>query len=274
MLAGALSQCRNRRRDPGGTLQGGGRSADLRVAAVGAGALGLLSSSFHHDVVSICRRPQSIWICAVIHRRHALGLISASLLLPSRAFADVAPAAQRDPSGAGPAFHRRGHCRHLCRLQDRRLPDHRQRQGPLGRSQVAGIDLQDSEFTDRAGNRRGRKIPTRMCSSGTASPGHRGLESRSHHAIGDRGLRGAGLSGNRAADRPRADAEICRPVRIRQPQHRRRHRSVLADRRFAHRSGAADRFRRPAAPRRAADLQAKPGSGVATSCRSPRSAMP
>ena len=59
-----------------------------------------------------------------------------------------------------------------------------------------------------------------------------------------------------------ADAEICRPVRIRQPRHRRRHRPVLADRQSAHRSDPADRFRRPAAPRRAAGLQAQPGTGA------------
>ena len=55
--------------------------------------------------------------------------------------------------------------------------------------------------------------------------------------IGDRGLRGAGLSGDRAPHRAGADAEICRSVRLRQPRHRRRHRPVLADRRLAHRSG-------------------------------------
>ena len=86
------------------------------------------------------------------------------------------------------------------------------------------------------------------------------------------------------------DAEICRSVRIRQPQYRRRHRPVLADRRAAHRSGAAGRFRRPAAPRRAADLQAEPGSGArypagdqsqatassapSPGCSAPRSASP
>ena len=64
-----------------------------------------------------------------------------------------------------------------------------------------------------------------------------------------------------------AHAEICRPARIRQSQYRRRHRPVLADRRSAHRSGPAGRFPRPAAARRAAGLQAQPGSGRAISCR-------
>ena len=55
-------------------------------------------------------------------------------------------------------------------------------------------------------------------------------------ALGDRGVRGAGLSGDRAAHRAGAHAEICRPVRLRQPRHRRRHRPVLADRQPADRS--------------------------------------
>ena len=38
----------------------------------------------------------------------------------------------------------------------------------------------------------------------------RGLEPGSHPARGDRGLRGAGLSGDRPAHRRGADAEICR----------------------------------------------------------------
>jgi beta-lactamase class D len=49
-------------------------------------------SSFYHDVVSIVAAvvfPASD--TAMIHRRHALGLLAAASLLPSRSFADVAP---------------------------------------------------------------------------------------------------------------------------------------------------------------------------------------
>ena len=126
--------------------------------------------------------------------------------------------------------------RHLRRLQGGRLPDHRQRQGALGRGQAAGLDLQDSEFDHRAGDRRGRGPRQGRLQVGRRDAQHRALEQGPHAALGDRGVRRAGLSGNRPAHRGRAHAEICRPVRLRQPRHRRRHRPVLADRQFAHRS--------------------------------------
>ena len=100
----------------------------------------------------------------------------------------------------------------------------------VGRGEAAGLDLQDSEFADRAGDRRGRRSRQGCLQMGRRDAQHRGLEQGSHPALGDRGFRGAGLSGDRAAHRRGADAEICRPVRIRQPRYRRRHRPVLADR--------------------------------------------
>ena len=163
--------------------------------------------------------------------------------------------AQRNPRRPRKAVRGRGHGRHLRRLQDRRLSDHRQRQGPLGAGVPAGVDLQDSEFADRAGNRRGRRSRQGRVQVGRRQAQHRGVESGPHPAFGDRRLRGAGVSGNRAPHRRGADAEIRRSVRIRQSQYRRRHRSVLADRRLAHRSDPADRFRRSSAARRAAGLE-------------------
>ena len=60
--------------------------------------------SFHHDVVSIVAAvPSSKPDTAMIHRRHALGLLAAAALLPSRSFADVAP--QRSEIRDGLAKH-------------------------------------------------------------------------------------------------------------------------------------------------------------------------
>ena len=187
--------------------------------------------------------------------------------LPSRSLRQCLLPAQRVPRRSRQALLRSRHRRHLRRLQGRRLPDHRQRQGPLGRGQAAGLDLQDSEFAHRAGDRRGRGSRQGRLQVGRRDTQHRGLEQGPHAALGDRGVRGAGLSGDRAAHRRGADAEISRPVRLRQPRHRRRHRPVLADRQPAHRSDAAGRFRRPAAARRAAGLASAARSWCATSCR-------
>jgi len=46
---------------------------------------------FHHDVVSIVSAVvKSYRMPALINRRHALGLLAAASLVPSRSFADVA----------------------------------------------------------------------------------------------------------------------------------------------------------------------------------------
>ena len=198
----------------------------------------------------------------MINRRHALGLLAAASLLPSRGFANVAPQ-RSEIRETWPS---------ILSMSGRSAPSSATRstiisiiasdKEPLGRGEAAGLDLQDSEFADRAGDRRGRRSRQGRLQVGRRRQKHRGLEQRPHHALGDRGLRGAGLSGDRAAHRRGADAEICRPVRIRQPRYRRRHRPVLADRQSAHRSGPAGRFRRPAAARRPAGLQTQPGSGA------------
>ena len=144
----------------------------------------------------------------------------------------------------------------------------------LGRGQAAGLHLQDPEFGHRAGDRRGRRSRQGRLQVGRRRQKHRGLEQGPHHAHRDRGIRGAGLSGDRPAHRRGADAEICRSLRIRQPRYRRRHRPVLADRQFAHRSGAAGRFRRPAAARRACRSRNAARIWCAIYCRSRRSATP
>ncbi len=149
--------------------------------------------------------------------------------------------AQRDPRGSGQAFCRRGDGRHFRRLQDRRLPHYRQRQGSLGAGDAAGLDLQDSEFGDCAGDRCRRRSRQGRFQMGRCGQKHRGLESRPHAALGDRRIRRAGLSGDRPAHRRGADAEIRRPVRIRQPRHRRRHRPILADRQAAQQRPASRR---------------------------------
>ena len=172
----------------------------------------------------------------VINRRHALGLLTAASILPDPQFRQCLLPAQRVSRRSGQAVLRPRHDRHLRRLQGGRLPDHRQRQGALGRGQAAGLDLQDSEFDHRAGDRRGRGPRQGRLQVGRGDAQHRALEQGPHAALGDRGVRRAGLSGNRPAHRGRAHAEICRPVRLRQPRHRRRHRPVLADRQPAHRS--------------------------------------
>ena len=153
-----------------------------------------------------------------------------------RAALPMSPTSAASSATIWPGGSSRSARRHLRRLQGRRLPDHRQRQGALGRGPAAGLDLQDSELDHRAGDRRGRGSRQGRLQVGRGDAQHRGLEQGSHLALGDRGVRRAGLSGDRAAHRARAHAEICRPVRLRQPRHRRRHRPVLADRQPAHRS--------------------------------------
>ena len=113
-----------------------------------------------------CLQPASDTL-PVIHRRHALGLLAAASLLPSRSLANVSPQRSEFRDDLAKRFSDRGNRRHLRRLQGRRLPDHRQRQESFGRGQAAGLDLQDPEFADRAGDRRGRRTPTRTSSSGT-----------------------------------------------------------------------------------------------------------
>ena len=90
--------------------------------------------------------------------------------------------AQRDSRGPGEAFYRRGNGRHLRRLQGRRLSRHRQRQESLGRGEAAGLDLQDPEFDDRAGDRRGRRSRQGRLQVGRRRQEHRGLEQGPHHA--------------------------------------------------------------------------------------------
>ena len=154
------------------------------------------------------RCPQRYRKPALINRRHALGLFAAASLLPSRSFADVAPQRSEIREDLAQAFYRRGNGRHLRRLQGRRLSGDRQRQESLGRGETAGLDLQDSEFADRAGDRRGRRSRQGRVQMGRRGQKHRGVESRPHPALGDRGIRRAGLSGDRAAHRRGADAEI------------------------------------------------------------------
>src|SRR3974390_2658360 len=48
-------------------------------------------SLFYHDAISIVTVVTFASDAAMIHRRHALGLLAAASLLPSRSFADVAP---------------------------------------------------------------------------------------------------------------------------------------------------------------------------------------
>ena len=168
---------------------------------------------YHRDQSSPCARPAG--------RHQSLARAQSCQCLLST---------QRVSRRSVQAVLRARHNRHLRRLQGRRLPDHRQRQGALGRGPAAGLDLQDSELDHRAGDRRGRGPRQGRLQVGRGDAQHRSLEQGSHLALGDRGVRGAGLSGDRAAHRARAHAEICRPDGLRQPRHRRRHRPVLAHR--------------------------------------------
>ena len=119
----------------------------------------------------------------------------------------------------------------------------------LGRGQAAGLDLQGSEFGDRAGDRRCRRSRQGRLQMGRRrqiiEAWNKDHTMRSAIPV----FRGARLSGDCAARRRGADAEICRSVRIWQPRYRRRHRPVWLTGNLAYRSGPAGRFRRPAAAR-------------------------
>ena len=203
----------------------------------------------------------------MINRRQALGLLAAASMFPSRSFANVSYQRNEFRDDLARRFFELGTEGTFVAYKVDDYLIIASDKVRSGRGQTAGLDLQDPEFADRAGDRRGRRSRQGRLQVGRRDPQHRGLEQGPHHALGDRGVRGAGLSGDRAAHRRGADAEICRPARLRQPRYRRRHRPVLADRQFAHRPDAAGRFRRPAAARRAAGVEALARNWCATSCR-------
>ena len=187
MLAGALSNVETRRRNSGRALQGGRGSAGVRAAAVGAGPVSWLlrSSLFYHDVrsasslrsssVSDISRDQSPPCARSSRRREHVAVPQPCQCL--------APSAARFREDLAKRFYRSRDGRHLRRLQGRRLSDHRQRQGSLRRGQAAGLDLQDPEFADRAGDRRGRGSRQGRVQMGRGEARHRGLEQGSHLAL-------------------------------------------------------------------------------------------
>ena len=203
----------------------------------------------------------------VINRRHALGLLAAASILPSRSLANVSYQRSEFREGLARRFFDLGTEGTFVayKVDDYLIIASDKVRSGEGKLPASTFKIPNSlialETGVVAGSRQGR------VQVGRGEARYRGLEQGPHLALGDRRFRRAGLSGDRPAHRTGADAEICRPVRIRQPRYRRRHRPVLADRQFAHRSGPADRFRRPAATRRAAGLQALPKNWCATSCR-------
>ena len=122
-------------------------------------------------------------ICRLIHRRHALGLLAAAGLLPSRSFADVAPQRSEIREDLAKHFRDAGTVGTFVGYKVDDYLDHRQRQEPLGRGEAAGLDLQDPELADRAGNRRGRRSRQGRLQVGRGHAQHRGLEPRPHPAL-------------------------------------------------------------------------------------------
>ena len=231
--------------------------------------------SFYHDVVSIVAAvvfPTSD--TAMIHRRHALGLLAAASLLPSRSFADVAP--QRSEI-------RESLAKHFLDV------------GTVGT--FVGYKVDDYLVIASDKNRSGEaklpastfKIPNSIIAleTGVVSDPDKDVFKwdgvvRSIEAWNkDHTLRSAIAASavpvyQEIARRigAGANAEICRSVRLRQPRHRRRHRPVLADRQ----SCASIRSSRSISSTGcgAASCRCRNAARIwcAISCRSPRSAMP
>ena len=92
----------------------------------------------------------------VINRRHALGLLAAASLLPSRSFADVAQQRSEIRDGLAKHFIDDGTVGTFVGYKvDDYLIIASDKESLRG-GEAAGLDLQDSEFADRAGDRRGR----------------------------------------------------------------------------------------------------------------------
>ena len=215
VLAGALANVELGDEIPAGALQGGGGSAGVRSPPVGTNSLATL-----FDVIVLPRchqhRRRRLQLhrsdTAVINRRHALGLLAGVSIMPSRGFANVAPPRSEI---------REDLARHFAD------------EGTAGT--FVGYKTDDYLIIASDKDRSGQamlpastfKIPNSVIALETGVVGDpdkdvfkwdgvvRSIEgwNRDHtHALGDRRIRRAGLSGDRPAHRRGADAEICRSV--------------------------------------------------------------
>src|SRR4051794_40199623 len=169
-------------------------------------------SSFYHDAISILRRHCSILSdLPVINRRHALGLFAAASILPSRSFANVSYQRSEFRDDLAKRFFDLGTVGTFVgyKVDDYLIVASDKVRSGEAKLPASTFKIPNSVIALETGcGRRSRQGPFQV---GRCRQEHRSLEQGSHTALGDRGLGGAGLSGDRAAHRCRADAAISRP---------------------------------------------------------------
>ena len=219
----------------------------------------------------------------MINRRHALGLFAAAGVLPvaqlcqcrassAAKSATTLPSTSSDEGTAG-TFVGYKVDDYLIIASDK---------DRSGEAQAAGLDLQDSEFADRAGDRRGRRPRQGRLQVGRRQAQDRGLESRiTPCARRSRSPRCRSIRRSRGAS---AQERMQKYVDLFEYGNRNIGGGIdqfwlTGDLRID--PVPAGRFRRPAAPRRVAGLQAQPGSGAryppghqGRRCRDPRQVRP